>query len=50
MILKKEYKNIYLVAVILGAFILFMGITTIYVINDVTNNRSCVKTCDLNKK
>ena len=45
MTFKKEYRNIYLVAAILGLFVLFMIITTAWVINDVTKGRSCVKTC-----
>ncbi len=45
MIFKKEYRNIYLVSAILAAFVLFMIVTTYWVIKDVTSKRSCVKTC-----
>ncbi|BCD60183.1 MULTISPECIES: hypothetical protein [unclassified Nitratiruptor] len=45
MTFNKEYKNIYLVTAILAAFVVFMIITTIWVIMDVTSKRSCVKTC-----
>ncbi len=49
MTFNKEYKNIYLVTAILAAFILFMVVSTYIVIKDVTNNRSCVKTCKIEK-
>ena len=50
MTFNKEYRNIYLVAAILAAFVVFMVVSTIWVIKDVTSKRSCVKTCAIEKK
>ena len=44
--LGKEYKNISMVTLILGAFVLFMVATTVWVVYDVSTGRSCVRTCD----
>ncbi len=41
--------NIVLVTVILGGFVLFMIVTTAWVIYDVSKGRSCVRTCDDNR-
>ncbi|RUM67316.1 MAG: hypothetical protein DSZ05_02865 [Sulfurospirillum sp.] len=41
-----QYKNIVLVGLIIGAFLLYMLISTYWVLGDISNNRSCVKTCD----
>ncbi|SFP37818.1 hypothetical protein [Hydrogenimonas thermophila] len=45
-----SYKNIVLVSIILGGFVLFMIITTAWVINDVSKGRSCYRTCDVPQK
>ncbi|BDY11877.1 hypothetical protein [Hydrogenimonas cancrithermarum] len=45
-----EYKNIALVSVILGGFVIFMIVTTAWVINNVSKGRSCYRTCDTPQK
>ena len=50
MTFNKEYKNIYMVAAILAAFVLFMIVSTYIVIKDVTSKRSCVKTCVIERQ
>lgn len=42
-----KYKNIVLVALIIGGFLIYMGISTFYIMGDVSKNRSCVRTCDI---
>ncbi|NPA83714.1 MAG: hypothetical protein GXO38_04490 [Epsilonproteobacteria bacterium] len=44
--MSNEYKNIYLVAGILTLFIAFMAVSTYIVVQEVTSNRSCFRTCD----
>jgi len=41
-----EYKNIYLVTLVLALFVAFMALSTYVVIEKVTSGRSCVRTCD----
>ena len=41
-----EYKNIVLVGLIIGGFLLYMAFTTFWVVGDISKNRSCIKTCD----
>jgi len=41
-----KYKNIVLVAMVIGGFALFMAFTWFWVIGDISKNRSCVRTCD----
>ncbi len=41
-----QYKNIVLVALVIGGFLIYMFLTTFWVIGDISKNRSCVKTCD----
>jgi len=47
-----KYKNIVLVALIISGLFAFMAFTWIYVIDNINQGRSCVKTCDtpLNEK
>ena len=45
-----EYRNVALVTIILGGFVLFMAVTTAWVVYDVSKGRSCVKTCDKKEK
>ncbi len=41
-----KYRNVVLVTLILGGFVLFMIVTTAWVIHDVSKGRSCVRTCE----
>ncbi|WP_201353195.1 hypothetical protein [Hydrogenimonas urashimensis] len=45
-----KYKNIALVTIVLGGFVLFMIVTTAWVVYDVSKGRSCVKTCEKKEK
>ncbi len=42
----QQYKNIMLVAAIIAALFAFMAFTWFYVIDDINQGRSCIKTCD----
>ncbi len=41
-----QYKNIVLVGLVIGGFLIYMFLTTFWLIGDISKNRSCVKTCD----
>ncbi len=41
-----NYKNVVLVSGVIVAFFLFMAFTWFYVIGDINQGRSCVRTCD----
>ncbi|RUM45902.1 MAG: hypothetical protein DSY46_01455 [Hydrogenimonas sp.] len=45
-----SYKNIVFVTIVLGGFVLFMIVTTAWVIHDVGQGRSCYRTCDTPQK
>ncbi len=42
-----KYKNIVLVGMIIGGFLLFMAFSSVWVVDKIEKNRSCVKTCDI---
>jgi len=41
-----QYKNIVLVGLVIGGFLIYMLLTTFWVVGDISKNRSCIKTCD----